>query len=107
MLEYILVGLGVSAAWGIGIYAVMYVNKAHAAVRDLDVKAGAALHDLEARMHTRLSLLEAAVTAKPESVPAASHVADWLKAIETLDPGSPKYEAYVTRLAALGVKRDA
>ena len=37
----------------------------------------------------------------------ASHVADWLRAIETLDPGSPKFEAYATRLASLGVKRDA
>lgn len=107
MLEYILVGLGVSAAWGIGIYAVMYVNKASVAVKDLDVRASVALRDLEARMHTRLSLLEAAVTAKPEVVPAAGHVAEWIKTIETLDPSSPKYEAYAARLAALGVKRDA
>lgn len=47
-----------------------------------------------------------AINTKPESASAASHVADWLRAIETLDPGSPKYEAYATRLAALGVKRD-
>ena len=84
------------AAWGIGIYAVMYVNKAHAAVREL-----------EARLHARFVAIETLINTKPESASAASHVADWLKAIETLDPGSPKYEAYATRLASLGVKRDA
>ena len=96
MLEYIFVGLGVSAAWGIGIYAVMYVNKAHAAVREL-----------EARMHARFVALETLVNTKPEVTSAASHVADWLRAIETLEPGSPKHEAYTARLASLGVKRDA
>lgn len=107
MLEYILVGLGVSAAWAVGIYAAVHVNRARSALKDIDMKANAAIKDLEARLHTRLSTIEATLSARPEITSAASHVAEWLQAVDTLEPGSPKHEAFMTRLASLGVKKDA
>lgn len=58
-----------------------------------------------AALDARVSALEMALqaaAAKPDTVAAVVHYAEWRAARDAAEPGSPKHEAYTNRLRSVG-----